>query len=132
MAKDLPAAELGRFITFSEISRTCDTPVDTIVAWHRLIRAMGYEFGRKIRGVWNFSPHEFYQFNVAGALSLAGYPVGLEILRQMMESTQQPGRPDKTIFFKTPGTFAIIAVDAPGLWDAAASMIRRAEAYAHA
>lgn len=129
---DLPTSEMGRYITFAEIARTSETPIDTITAWHRFVRAMGYDMGKKIKSVWNFSPHEFYQFNLAGALSRSGFPVGAEVLRQLIEATRDHGRPEKPIFIRTSSTFAIIAVDAPSLWGCVAHMLERAEANANA
>lgn len=124
----LPSSDLGRYLTFADVVKTTDTPVDTLVTWHRLLRAMGYEFGKKIRGVWNFSPHEMYQFNIAASLSTAGFPVGIEILRQVVEATLVEGRPEQSLFLKTKSTWAIIAVNIGDLWDCLAHMLARAEA----
>ncbi|MGE8103560.1 hypothetical protein ACQKP1_07685 [Allorhizobium sp. NPDC080224] len=128
MATDsaLPSSELGRYITFADVAKTTETPVDTIVTWHRLIRAMGFAFGEKIRGCWNFSPHELYQFQIAASLSTAGHPVGIETIRQILEATKDTARPDGSLFLKTKSTFAIIAVNLPGLWDVLAHMLQRA------
>lgn len=124
---ELPTAEFGRYIRFSEIARTSEVQIDTIVVWHRLIIAMGYDFGEKQGNAWTFSAHEFYILSLAGSLSRAGFPVGMEILRQLVLATQDGGRPEKPLALKTPGAFAIIAIDAPALWDAAANMLARAE-----
>lgn len=125
---ELPTSEMGRYITFHEISRTTQTPAPTVMSWHRYLRAVGLNLGAKFKGVWNFSPHEFFQLNLAGALSRAGFPVDIEVLRQLVDATRVPGRPEKPIFIKTASTFAIVAVDAPAVWDAAAHMLERAEA----
>lgn len=124
---DLPTAEFGRYITFSEIARTSEVQIETVVVWHRLMRAMGYEIGEKIKGAWNFDTQEFYIFSVAGTLSRAGYPIGTEVLRQIILACEPRTRPEKPLFLKTPGTFAIVAVDAPSLWDTMARMLDRAE-----
>lgn len=129
---ELPTSEMGRYITFHEISRTTQTPAPTVMSWHRYLRAVGLSLGAKFKGVWNFSPHEFFQLNLAGALSRAGFPVDIEVLRQLVEATRLPGRPEKPIFIKTASTFAIVAVDAPAVWDAAAHMLARAESNANA
>lgn len=124
----LPSSDLGRYLTFADAAKTTETPVDTLVTWHRLVLAMGHQFGRKIRGVWNFSPHELYQFNVAASLSTAGHPVGIETLRQVIEATSTEGRPSGSLFLTTRSTFAIVAVNTRDLWDVLAHMLARAEA----
>ena len=124
---EMPAAAYGRWITFAEVARTSEVPVDTIAMWHRLIVAMGYEFGQKVKGAWHFDSREFFLLSIAGSLSRAGYPVGAEVLRQIILGSQKDGRPDKPLLIKTPATFAIIAVDAPRLWDTMVQMISRAE-----
>lgn len=134
MATDpaLPSSELGRYITFADLAKTTETPVDTIVTWHRLIRAMGFEFGRKTRGMWNFSPHELFQISIAASLSTAGHPVGIETIRQILEATKDEAKPSGSLFLKTKSTFAIIAVNLPGLWEVLAHMLERAaDAEAH-
>jgi hypothetical protein len=128
---ELPTSDLGRYLTFVDVNKTTDTPADTLVGWHRLILAMGFDFGRKIRGVWNFSPHELYQFNIAASLCTAGHPVGIEQLRQIIDGTKEPGRPTGSLFLTTKSTFAIVAVNLVDLWDCLAHMLERAEA-AHA
>ncbi|MGV8939807.1 MAG: hypothetical protein ACOH2J_22040 [Allorhizobium sp.] len=122
----LPSSELGRYLTFIDVNKTTEIPTDTLFTWHRLILAMGYTFGKKIRGVWNFSPHELYQFNIAASLSKAGHPVGFDTLRQVIEATEDECRPSGSLFLTTPSTFAIIAVDVAGLWDVLAHMLERA------
>lgn len=127
----LPAAHFGRFITFAEISRTSEVPVDTLVSWHRYARAAGFELGRKHRAVWNFSPHEFYQLNALGTLSRSGFPVGIDAIRQVLAGTASEARPTGSLFLTTPSTFAIIAIDLRLLWDCSASILQKMEA-AHA
>lgn len=124
--KALPSSDMGRYITFNEVARTTETSVDTLFTWHRLVLAMGFDFGKKIRGVWNFSPHELFQFNIAASLSTAGHPVSMDALRQIFEATKDEGRPDGSLFLKTKSTFAVIAVHLPGLWDVLAHMLERA------
>lgn len=132
MTKDLPTADMGRYITFHEIARTTQTPAPTVMSWHRFLRAIGLNLGAKYKGIWNFSPHEFFQLNLAGALSRSGFPVDIEVLRQIIDATSTPGRPEKPIFLRTPSSFAIIAIDASAVWDAAANMLARAEENADA
>lgn len=133
MATDtaLPSSDLGRYLTFADVQKTTDIPIDTLFTWHRLILAMGHRFGQKLRGVWNFSPHEMYQFNIAAALSTAGHPVSIDNLRQIIEATSEEGRPSGSLFLKTKSTWAIVAVNLVDLWDCLAHMLERAEA-AHA
>ncbi|MDG4670888.1 hypothetical protein P9A16_07120 [Shinella sp. 838] len=121
-----PSCDQGRYLTFIDAQKTTDIPIDTLFTWHRLILAMGHQFGQKIRGVWNFSPHELYQFNVAAALSTAGHPVGIEQLRQIIDGTKEPGRPTGSLFLTTKSTFAIVAVNVVDLWDLLAGMLERA------
>jgi len=124
--KALPTSELGRFITYSDVAKTNEIPTDTLFAWHRLILAMGFEFGEKIRGVWNFSPHELYQFGIAASLAKAGHPLNAETLRQILEASADEARPDLNLYLRTKSVFAIIAVDLSGLWDVTAHMLARA------
>ena len=121
----LPTTDMGRHITLAEIARTGEVPVETVITWHRLLLAMGFEIGRKGRSRCNFSPHELYQFCVAASLSKAGHPVGIDTLRQIIDSTKEEGRPSGSLFLKTKSVFAIVAVDAAGLWDVLASMLQR-------
>lgn len=124
----LPTSELGRYLTFADLAKVTETPVDTLVTWHRLIRAMGFVFGQKHRGVWNFSPHELFQINIAASLSTAGHPVSIEALRQILEGTRDTSQPTASLFLTTRSTFAIVAVNTRDLWDALAHMLERAEA----
>lgn len=127
---ELPTAELGRYLSYVNVAKTTQTPVDTLLTWHKLWRAMGFDVGKKVRGIWRFSAGELYQFNVAAALSTAGHPVGLEQLRQIFEGTQD--KPEGSLFLSTGSTFAIVAVDLTGLWDTLAHMLSRVEADADA
>lgn len=124
---DLPTAHMGRYITFAELAKTSEVPVETIFGWHRTMRLLGFDVGAKKGKAWHFSCHEFYQFNVLGALSRAGFPVSADCIRQVMEATKPHGRPDASVFIKTRGSFAIVAIDAGGLWDTLAHMLERAE-----
>lgn len=130
--KHLPTTDLGRHISLAEIARTGEVPVETVITWHRLLLAMGFEMGLKMRGRWNFSPHEYYQFCIAASLSKAGHPVGIDTLRQIIDATKDEGRPSSSLFLKTKSAFAIVAVDVAGLWDVLAHMLERlADAQAH-
>ena len=123
--EQLPTTDLGRHVTLAEIARTGEVPVETVITWHRLLLAMGFEIGRKDRSRWNFSPHELYQLCIAASLSKAGHPVGIDTLRQIIDATKEEGRPSGSVFLKTKSSFAIVAVDAAGLWDVLAHMLQR-------
>jgi len=114
-----PAYWRDRSFTVAEMAAATGVLPNTFAAWHRIILAMGKDYGVRLLGKWQFSAHELFGLHLIAAIFKLGHPINHEVIRAALNFADAGGasRPGEHLIIPTEDGTAFVAVAAKRLWD---------------
>jgi hypothetical protein len=114
-----PAYWRDRSFTVAEMAVATGVSPNTFAGWHRLMRAMGRDYGRRLLGKWEFSAHELFGLHLIAAIFRLGHPINADIIRAALDFADSGGasRPGEHLMIPTDDGTAFVAVAAKRLWE---------------
>lgn len=107
-----------RDINYAEVAKVTEVPTDTVRGWHRLLIASGADVGVKFRKDWHFSTRELVAFCMVASLRQLGYPIGLQVLRDIDVYVRAHDNPERPFTIGFEGCPAIVMIDARMIYEA--------------